>query len=72
MKKSINKPHGIPWKISTCLEDVDFTNVICLRIQKESDIDEQLRLLNHYVGQVRIKLNSRNTKHLRAFSIDPE
>jgi hypothetical protein len=60
-----HKQRGIQWDLTRKLEDLDFTNDICLLAQNFEDMTEQLVDLNREARKVGMKINPAKTKAMR-------
>lgn len=65
MRKANVKARGIQWNMTDRLEDIDFADDICALTHRFQDMDEKLKLLIKYAGQVGLKINVEKTKLLR-------
>ena len=65
MRKVNTGCRGIQWTLTERLGDIDFADDLALMAQTAHDMQESLRLLVKYAGQVGLKINVMKTKLIR-------
>lgn len=71
MRKVDTGSRGIQWTLTERLEDIDFADDLTLMAQAARDMQESLRLLVKYAGQVGLKINAAKTKLMRINTTAP-
>jgi len=65
MRKVNAETRGIQWTLTERLGDIDFADDLTILAQRAQDMQESLRLLVKYAGQVGLKINVTKTKLMR-------
>jgi hypothetical protein len=66
MRKTLGgRKRGIQWNMKDRLEDLEFSNDICLLAQRLTDMKEKLKRLQRQAGLAGLNINVKKTKEIR-------
>ena len=71
MRKVNTGGRGIQWTLTERLEDIDFVDDLALMAQRARDMEESLRRLVKYAGQVGLQINVSKTKVMHINTTTP-